>query len=368
MNHGELLDWLSLRLVNGVGSVTFAKLVDRFGSPGAALGAPVERIMELPRIQREVAEAVSRRDFIDEPERQLELLKRIRGRIVTIGDVEYPPLLANAFAPPPLLFVRGDLSGCRDGGVGIVGSRKASQYGLRMAAKLAAGLAEAGQSIVSGLAMGIDGAAHRAALEAGGHTVGVLGCGLDIAYPTSHKGLIDEMARRGAVISEFPLGMPPVAANFPVRNRVIAGLSKAVVVVEAVMRSGALITARHAQEENRDVFAVPGLAGAASSAGCNDLIRRNVAQLVESAEDILAPGAVRPSPKPMRPAAAETAADSLPTQERELLGLLGPEPVPIDEIIRACNLSPQETAHLLLNLEMAGLARQLPGKRYELVL
>ena len=367
MDHNELLDWLGLRLVKGVGSVTFAKLVARFGSPGAALGAPVEQIMQLPRMQREVAEAVSRRDWFDHPQRQLERLERLGGRIVALGDEEYPLLLTNAFAPPPLLYVRGDLSGCHEGGVAIVGSRKATPYGMRMADELAAGLAGAGVSVISGLAMGIDGAAHRAALGAGGHTVGVLGCGLDIAYPPSHKGLIQEMAARGAVISEFPLGVSPAAANFPVRNRVIAGLSKAVIIVEAVMRSGALITARYAQDENRDVFAVPGLAGSASSAGCNDLIRRNVAQLVESADDVLAPGAVRSSPKPLRPAAAETAADTLPPQERELLGLLGPEPVPIDEIIRACSLNPQETAHFLFNLEMAELVRQLPGKRYELI-
>lgn len=367
MNHDELLDWLGLRLINGVGSVTFARLVERFGSPGAAMGASVEQIMKLPRMQRDVAEAIHAKDWFDEPERQLERLEQLGGRIVAMGDHDYPPLLANAFAPPPLLYVRGDLNGCRDGGVGIVGSRKASPYGIRMAGSLAAELAQAGVSIISGLAMGVDGAAHRAALDAGGHTVGVLGCGLDIAYPRSHHDLIEEMAGRGAVVSEFPLGSSPVAANFPVRNRVIAGLSKAVVVVEAVMRSGALITARYALEENREVFAVPGLAGAAGSAGCNDLIRRNAAQLVETAADILAPGALPPSPKPLRPAPVEVSAETLLPQERELLGLIGPEPVPIDELIRACSLSPQEASHFLLNLEMAELVRQLPGKRYELV-
>jgi len=367
LSREELLDWLGLRLIPGVGGVTFARLLDAFGRPGRALGAPLEALLAVPGLRRALAEAISRRAWSEEPSLQLERLAEVGGRVITLADPEYPPLLANAFAPPPLLFVRGDLGPCREGGVAVVGSRNMTTYGQRMAAELGRDLATAGLSVISGLARGVDGQAHRAALEAGGHTVGVLGCGLDVAYPPEHAGLIERMAGQGAVISEFPMGSPPAQANFPVRNRIIAGLSRAVVVVEAGLRSGALITARHALEENREVFAVPGLAGLASSAGCNELLRRNAAQLLESAQDILAPGAMGRAPSPARPRALLGEGDGLLPEERALLALIGPEPMHVDQLIRHSGLDAQSAAHHLLNLELAERVRQLAGKRYELV-
>ncbi|ADK84499.1 DNA protecting protein DprA [Desulfarculus baarsii DSM 2075] len=366
LSREELLDWLGLRLIPGVGGVTFARLLDAFGRPGRALGAPLEALSAVPGLRRTLAEAISRRAWSEEPSLQLERLAEVGGRVITLADPEYPPLLANAFAPPPLLFVRGDLGPCREGGVAVVGSRNMTTYGQRMAAELGRDLARAGLSVISGLARGVDGQAHRAALEAGGHTVGVLGCGLDVAYPPEHAGLIERMAGQGAVVSEFPMGSPPAQANFPVRNRIIAGLSRAVVVVEAGLRSGALITARHALEENREVFAVPGLAGLASSAGCNELLRRNAAQLLESAQDILAPGALGRAPSPARPRALLSQDDGLLPEERALLALVGPEPTHVDQLIRRSGLDAQSVAHHLLNLELAERVRQLAGKRYEL--
>ncbi len=357
----EILDWLSLRLIPGVGSVTFDRLRRAFGSPGAALAAPLKALCSLAGLKEEVALAVHRRAFQAPPERELERLEKLGARVVTLLDPQYPPLLARIYAPPPLLFVRGGLAGCREGGVALVGSRDMTPYGRRVTEGLARELAQAGVSVISGLARGVDTVAHQASLNAGGHSVGVLGCGLNITYPPENGRLMARLAQEGAVVSEFPLGTRPQAANFPVRNRIISGLSRAVVVVEAGLKSGSLITARHALDQNREVLAVPGPVGTPSSQGCHELIRQG-ARLLTSAQDLLAPGALPPLETDAAPAPVQP--PELPTPAAELLGLLGPVPVHVDVLVRESGLKPQEVTALLVNLEMAGLVDQRPGKHY----
>ncbi|MFH1058650.1 MAG: DNA-processing protein DprA [Pseudomonadota bacterium] len=359
----ELQDWVGLRLIPGVGSLTFARLLAAFGAPGPALGAPTDQLRALG-LRADVAQAVHNRAWSADPERQLAELAALGGRVVTWDDADYPPLLKAIYAPPPLVFVRGDLAGCRAGGVALVGSRNMSNYGGRVAADLARDLARAGVCVISGLARGVDTVAHQAALLAGGHTVGVLGCGLDVNYPPENKDLAEAMAQKGAVLSEFPLGMAPLAGNFPARNRVISGLSRAVVVVEAGLKSGALITARHALDQGREVFAVPGQVGSAQSQGCHALISQG-ARLLSSAHELLAPGALPPPPEAAGPDAARAQAQAeLPAEAQALLAHLGPEPVHVDLLARHSGLRPQEVTALLINLELAGLVEQRPGKQY----
>jgi DNA processing protein len=291
---------------------------------------------------------------------------------VTLLDDEYPPLLARIYAPPPVLFVRGSLAGCREGGVALVGSRDMTPYGRRVAENLAHDLACAGVSVISGLARGVDTVAHQAALIAGGHTVGVLGSGLNVVYPPENARLTARLASEGAVVSEFPLGTRPQAANFPVRNRIISGLSRAVVVVEAGLKSGSLITARHALDQGREVFAVPGPVTSPQSQGCHELLRQG-ARLLTGVADLLEPGALPPAP-PIASApplaggtvrdAARDALDGLPPEAARLLEFIGPAPVHIDELARAAGLRAQEVTALLVSLEMAELVSQMPGMRY----
>ena len=363
LGENGLLDWLALKLIPGVGSVTYARLLAAFGEPGAALGAPLAAFKAIPRLRPAVARAVHRRAWERDPEAELRNLERLGAHMITLRSPEYPPLLAAIYAPPPVLFVRGGLGPCAEGGVAVVGSRRMSHYGRRLAGELGHDLAQGGVSLVSGLARGVDAAAHQGSLEAGGHTVGVLGCGLDVAYPREHRGLIEKMAAQGAVISEFPLGTQPAPAHFPVRNRVISGLARAVVVVEAGLKSGSLITARHALEQGRDVWAVPGPVGAPQSAGCNQLIKEG-ARLLSSSHDLLEPGALPPGPGPTNPRPEEPG--ELSPAEAELLAHLGPEPRHIDEIARASGLDPGALSTLLLNLVLAERVVELPGKNYVL--
>lgn len=357
--------WLSLRLAPGIGSVRFRRLVEALGSPEAVLGAPWERLAAIKGISQALAQSIAGGELRADPQTELDRLAQMGGRVLTLQHEEYPPFLKSVFAPPPMLFVLGDLQPCMQGGVAIVGSRASSPYGRRVAQEVARDLALAGKSVISGLARGIDTASHQAALKADGHTVGVLGCGLDVAYPPENRDLIREMARKGAVISEFPLGTPPAAGNFPVRNRVISGLAQAVVIVEAGRKSGSLITARHALDQGREVFAVPGPVGSPQSEGCHDLIRQG-ARLLSSAADLLEPGALMPSPAPATGSAADSTPPvmELPPEWRQVLEITSVDPVHVDLIVRESGLKTQEVSAILVSLEMEGLVEQQPGKHY----
>ncbi|HVL11602.1 MAG TPA: DNA-processing protein DprA, partial [Gemmata sp.] len=278
---------LALALVPGLGPKLTAALLERFGSAAAARRATAAQLLDIPHIGEQTAgKLVAAMRTVDvEPE--LRLLARHGARAVPLGFPGYPAPLARVVAPPPLLYFRGEWADADANAVGIVGSRGCTQYGLRVAAQLARDLARAGFTVVSGLARGIDGAAHRAALDAGGRTVAALAGGLSKIYPPEHADLAREIeAGRGCLVSETPMGMDPQPGMFPARNRIISGLSRAVIVVEANARSGALITARHAAEQGREVFAVPGPVDRAESAGCLELLRGG-ARLVRSADDVI---------------------------------------------------------------------------------
>jgi DNA processing protein len=281
--------------------------------------------------------------------------------MIALGEEGYPAPLAEIAVPPPVLFVKGSLLPADDKAIAIVGSRKPSLAGLRMAADLAGDLARAGFTIVSGLARGIDTAAHRGALEAGGRTIAVLGSGIDVTYPPENGSLADSIAARGATLSEFVPGTRPVKGNFPRRNRLISGLALGTVVVEAGERSGALITADAALEQNRTVFAVPGTPGYAGAKGANKLLKEG-AKLVESAADVLEDIAPQVRPQPGQPTLGFAA--GLTGAEERVSDLLSDAPAHVDEIARHLGMPAHNVLAVLLSLETKGLARPLPGKFY----
>lgn len=275
-----------------------------------------------------------------------------------LSDVFYPKNLKNIYDPPDPLYVKGRIVPGDDIAVAIVGSRKASLYGLKTCEKLAYELAGMGVTIVSGLARGIDSAAHRGALKAGGRTIAVFGCGLDYIYPSENKKLAEEIEQNGALVSEFPAGAMPLPYNFPKRNRIISGLSLGVVVVEASKDSGALITADFALEQGREVFAVPGKIDASTSTGTHRLIKEG-AKLVEGADDILEElnlkSTVQSSPMPNA---------GIDEYEQKIYSILSDEPKYIDEITKEANLVSSEVCDILLRLQLKKLIKELPGKRY----
>jgi DNA processing protein len=294
-------------------------------------------------------------------EKELHLLREIGGRVITLKDEEYPKRLRDIYDPPALLYVRGELKKEDELAVSIVGSRKTTPYGRWFTEKVSQELARYGVTIVSGMARGIDSLAHWGAISGGGRTIAVLGCGVDVIYPSENRNLFAKIIDHGAILSEFPIGSPPEGGHFPRRNRIISGLSIGVVVAQASEKSGSLITAGYALEQGREVFAVPGNVGTESSRGTHRLIKEG-AKLVESSEDILEEilpqwrrgGEATPKVEAPRP--------DLPEEERVLYELLGETPLHIDVMIRESRLDPGKVSSILLNLELKGLVSQWPGK------
>ncbi|HWR98146.1 MAG TPA: DNA-processing protein DprA [Candidatus Methanoperedens sp.] len=335
---------------------------ERFGAAAAILAAPVEALTAVRGIGPGLAAAVHGLDAARAGEAEERRARDQGASILTLADPGYPARLRSIPDPPRVLYLRGTLAPGDDNGFAVVGARAATAYGRTIAGRLARGIAAAGLPVVSGLARGIDGCAHRGALAAGGRTLAVLGAGLDRLYPPEHARLADEVAASGALISEFPCGAEPEAWHFPLRNRVISGLARGVVVVEAAERSGALVTADMALEQGRDVFAVPGPVTSPLSAGPNRLIRQG-AGLVGDAGDLLE---AFPDLAQRLPAtAAATVAGggtALDERERRLLEVIGAAPRPIDDIIRDCAGPAASTTALLTALELRGLVQQYPGK------
>jgi len=357
----ELLASLALACAE-ISARAWLVLRERFGSSRGILAAEdlalaaVRGVSAQARARVETARAKLR----DMPE----LLERLAAMGVTaipLSDPAYPPLLKEIADPPGLLFVRGELTERDRFAVAIVGSRNPRPYGVQMARRLAADLASAGLTIVSGGARGIDGAAHDAALRAGGRTIAVLGSGIDLAYPSEHRELFNRIAAGGALVSEFPPGAPPESWRFPRRNRIISGLSRGVIVCDAPEDSGSLITATCAAEQSREVFAVPGNVDTGHNRGAHRLLKEG-ARLVESAEDVLEEFGIQPSPD--RKAPAERPRVQLTLDEMRILELLDLEPVPVDVIIEKTALPPGEVAGLLTFLEMKRLVRRLAGPSY----
>jgi len=353
----------ALGLVPQLGGVALQALLATFGSATKVWGASLSALGTVPGIGPAVAQAVRRFPREKALREEQARVARAGVRVIVWGDPDYPRRLQEIASAPPVLYLRGTLAPGDDAAVAIVGARRATAYGETVARELAAELARRGLCIVSGLARGIDAAGHRGALDAGGRTLAVLGNGLDQIYPAEHKGLAGEVVTHGAVLTEFPLGTPPVRLNFPRRNRIISGLSLGVVVVEAGVDSGALITAHHALEQGREVFAVPGRVHARYSEGCNRLIKAG-AKLVESWEDVLSE--LVPQLRPSRPRRATAPAPpTLTPAEQQVHDILGGGALHIDALIVRANLPGGRVASALVGLEMKGLVRQLSGKVFE---
>ena len=367
-------EWIALNMTPGVGPRAAARLLERFGSAEGVFGA-LRSELERLRLRPEAVESIALRDRFAEAARELERVREIEGAdVLILDDGAYPALLREIPDPPVTLYVRGRWAECLDAPcVGVVGSRHCSAYGQNVALSLARELASRGVTIVSGLARGIDAAAHRGALEASGRTVAVLGTGIDEVYPRDHRKLASEILERGgALVTQFPLGTPPVAENFPYRNRIISGLSYGVIVVEASENSGSLITARLALEQGREVFAVPGNITSRFSFGTNFLIKGAGAKLVQAWQDVVVEfppeiaAAILPPESGKKKGAGRTETPlpaDLSDPERAVLSLLTTdEPAHVDSLSEATGLAVAELSGVLLRLEMRDLVRQLPGR------
>ncbi|MGH7830536.1 MAG: DNA-processing protein DprA [Candidatus Binatia bacterium] len=361
----EFLPWLALARVQGLGYASFKRVADFFGDPRRAFSASKIELAQIPDLDKPAIEGLLSFSDWDEVQKEMQRISESGVSLVPFTDKNYPARLRMIPDPPPFLYVEGEMQEADDKAVAVVGSRSASNYGIRVTRDLCRGLASLGFTVVSGMARGIDGAAHEAALEAGGRTIAVLGSGVDVVYPPEHTELYRSIGAAGAVVSELPLGTPPFSYHFPSRNRLISGMSLGVVVVEATEKSGSLITAGLALEQGREVFAVPGEAGASRSRGTHRLIRQG-AKLVESVADIveeIAPQLVSRSAKP-----AEALPPALPpntsSEVKGVFELILRGPLQIDEVIQGSGLSPAKVSEILLDLELGGLLEQLPGKRF----
>lgn len=358
----EVRDLLALHLIPGLGPRLTAALLKRFGTAAAVLRAGASELQEVPHVGSRLAESLGHALQHVDVDAELARMARHEVHVLALGSPEYPPSLAEIGDPPQLLYVRGTVESRDRRAVGIVGSRHGTAYGKKMAERLANGLVRAGYTVISGLARGIDGAAHRAALQAGGRTLAVLAGGLSRIYPPEHADLAREVAQSGALLSEAAMEMEPMAGMFPARNRLISGLSQGVVIVEAAARSGALITASHAADQGRTVFALPGPIDSAASAGTNELLRKG-AILVRGVEDIQEELEGLPSPVPPKQAPQEP--PELNDQERRVWDVLASAPRHVDEMAQKTQLQVPQLAATLHRLEMRKLIRRLTGNRYE---
>jgi DNA processing protein len=369
-------EWIALNMTPGVGPRAATKLLERFGSAESVCAATRAELESL-RLRPEAVESIMARDLFERASDEVERVRSLGADILLLDDGVYPQLLREIFDPPITLYVKGEWSTCLDEPcVAIVGSRRSSTYGQNAATMLARDLAGRGLTIISGLARGIDAAAHRGALEAGGRTVAVMGTGLDQIYPRDHRKLGEEILERGgALVSEFPLETPPAPQNFPYRNRVISGLSLGVLIVEAAENSGSLITARLALEQGREVFAVPGNITSRNSFGTNYLIKGAGAKLVQQWQDIVAELPSEIAARLLPPETKEKGAQDELTKQLELIPgdlsateqsvwrlLSADVPLHIDALTEETHLSVPELTMALLALEMRELVRQLPGK------
>ncbi|PIP07093.1 MAG: DNA-protecting protein DprA [Syntrophobacterales bacterium CG23_combo_of_CG06-09_8_20_14_all_48_27] len=377
MKHHNLRYWIALKFVDGVGNVGFKTLVDALGSPQNVFQENINTLRMVPGIGEKTADRIKAFNDWEKVEREMETAHKMNVSIATFQDPQYPKALLNIYDFPPFLYVKGIL-GENDINVAVVGSRAASTYGKFSTERLCRELAMHGITVVSGMARGIDSAAHRGALAGKGRTIAVLGSGLDVVYPPENEKLFLEIAAHGAVITDFPFSTPPHGPNFPARNRIISGISHGVVVVEAGEKSGSLITARLALEQGREVFAVPGSIDTAGSRGTHKLIKQG-AKLIENVYDVLdeiLPQLDRElqvkflqaknSPQDNAaqekgtPAAAEVS--GLSDAETSVLKQVSSKPVNVDSIIVSTGLKANDVLSILLNMELQGLVRQLPGK------
>lgn len=369
MSESMLPAWLALSFLPGLGCTRIHRLVSAFGSPAAVLAASPQELGRVEGIGPGVCRVLADRAAVDQARRQAEQELRASAEqgleLLCPDDTCYPGLLRTIADPPVVLSCRGDLACLASPAVALVGSRAATSYGRRVCFDLARELAGRGICVVSGMALGIDGQAHAGALAGGGATIGVLGCGVDMVYPPQHGDLYRQVRERGLLLTEYPLGTKPEGYRFPERNRIISGMALGVVVVEATLKSGSLLTAQFALEQGREVFAVPGRIDSVKSQGAHRLLQEG-AKLVQGVEDIIAelrltgggPGAVVA-------VGAPEGVPSLSGGEARLLALLEVYPQHVDNLVRQSGQEPSQVLSLLLDLELKGLVRQLPGQEYE---
>lgn len=354
----ERAHWVAWNRVRGVGPARFGRLIEFFGDAVTAWFAPAAELRAGGMEERIVAEIMRQRPGID-PDAEMARLAAMQVAALTLNDPAYPRLLREIPLPPAVLYVRGALTAADENAIAIVGTRRITTYGRQVTERLARDLVAQGMTIVSGLAHGVDGVAHTAALDAGGRTIAVLGCGPDLVYPPEHAKLAARIIEQGAVISEFAVGVRPEANNFPARNRIISGISSAVLVTEAPEKSGALITTRFAADQGRDVMAVPGNITSKGSVGSNRLIQDG-ALCVLTAADII--GALNVHLLPQQLVMREL----LPADatEAQILALLADEPRHVDDLCRDANLNAATVSGALIMMELKGLVRNLGGMTY----
>jgi len=361
----NLQDWLTLYLTHGIGSVWCRRLVDHFHAPAAVLAAGLDQLLKVPGLTRAAANALVTTPAREAAAKEIAIAQKRGVTIIAWDDPLYPPLLKHIYNPPVLLYVKGNLQS-----LAIVGARAATTYGKNSAQTFAGQMAKFGVGIVSGMALGVDTAAHNGALAAGGTTIAVLGCGLDIIYPPQNKKLFAAIPAMGALVTEYPFATQPDPFRFPARNRIISGLSLGVLVVEAAKNSGSLITARLALEQGREVFAVPGRVDSNKSEGTHQLLKEG-AKLVHTVSDILeelrltSSGTVTAASVDSACRKQVTTPPACTAEEAALLDYLEVYPKTIDEIIRETKLPAAKVSELLLLLELKGAVQALPGQLFK---
>jgi DNA processing protein len=355
-SHDDALLWVALSSISGLGDESLRKLLKAFGLPANIFAAPVSELTQVVNLN--VARAIVEGPDLDALQPTREWLAQPENHFLTLADSAYPQSLLNLADAPPMLYVKGRVELLNATSMAIVGSRNATPQGEENAEAFAEVLSQAGITVISGLALGIDAAAHRGGLRGTASTIAVVGTGLDTVYPARNKTLAHQIARHGALVSEFPLATPPNRENFPRRNRIISGLASGVLVVEAALSSGSLITARLAAEQGRDVFAIPGSIHSPFSKGCHSLIKQG-AKLVESAQDVLEELKWH---APTRSTTGE-ADDDQPTNP--LLQHMGYDPVSVDALAARAQLSAEKISQTLLELELSGDISSLPGGLFQ---
>lgn len=364
----NLKDWLALYLVPELGPVSCKQLVNYFGEPRLVFAAKPSDISKVAGIRKAALAGINKDPAYEKAENEIAQAQAKNITIISWDDPRYPPLLRNIHNPPVLLYIKGSLPPANQPAIAIVGARAATVYGQRIAKNMAAKLSGRGITVVSGLALGIDTAAHQGVINSNGQTVAVLGCGVDVIYPRQNNQLYQNIQRQGALISEYPLGTRPESFRFPARNRIISGLSLGVLVVEAARRSGSLITAQLALEQGREVFAVPGMADSAKSEGTHRLVQDG-AKLTYTVDDIieeLTPYCSAITQKGDITAPPTTViCPKTSDEEKNLLSFLDVYPKTIDEITTQANLTTAKVNELLLMLELKNLVKSLHGKQYQ---
>lgn len=372
--HSRQIDlWLKLIRADGVGPTLFKRLLDYFGDVESILGASAARLTKIEGIGHKTAENIVRTRNNFDAEKELALANKLGVWVLHVHDKRYPPALKAIYDPPPVLYIKGTLTRADNLAVAIVGSRKCTHYGTEQASRFSHLLASSGFTIVSGLARGIDSAAHRGALAAKGRTIAVQGCGLANIFPSENKKLFEQIIDNGAVISELPLTYEPLAENFPGRNRIITGLSMGVLVVEATYRSGALISAEAALGNNREVMAVPGRIDSPTSAGCHKLLKQG-ARLIDSIDEIMdALGHIgndlkahvertsTEAEKNVQGMLFDSSGLNLSLEEKRIVDCLDSESVHVEELIEITELTAAKVHSAVISLQLKGLIKQLPG-------